>query len=51
MLDHPHIVQFQDCFEDGENIYMLLELAEGGVSYSADLGAETVGADPGACRA
>lgn len=33
MLDHPHIVKFLDCFEDGENIYMLLELCEGGVSF------------------
>lgn len=35
MLDHPHIVKFLDCFEDGENIYMLLELCEGGVSDTA----------------
>ncbi|KAF8649339.1 hypothetical protein AX16_005874 [Volvariella volvacea WC 439] len=25
-LEHPNIVRFQDCFEDGENVYMTLEL-------------------------
>ncbi|KAI9431856.1 kinase-like domain-containing protein [Lactarius indigo] len=25
-LDHPNIVQFIDCFEDDENVYMTLEL-------------------------
>lgn len=30
-LVHPHIVRFEDCFEDEENVYMLLELCENGV--------------------
>ncbi|WWC85535.1 uncharacterized protein L201_000399 [Kwoniella dendrophila CBS 6074] len=30
MLIHPHIVRFEDCFEDEENVYMLLELCENG---------------------
>ena len=32
MLDHPHVVRFDDCFEDEENVYMVLELCENGVS-------------------
>ena len=32
MLSHPHIVGFEDCFEDEENVYMILELCEHGVS-------------------
>ncbi|KAK4684394.1 hypothetical protein P7C73_g5784, partial [Tremellales sp. Uapishka_1] len=30
MLQHPHIVGFEDCFEDDENVYMVLELCENG---------------------
>ncbi|WRT63607.1 uncharacterized protein IL334_000530 [Kwoniella shivajii] len=30
MLVHPHIVRFEDCFEDNENVYMILELCENG---------------------
>lgn len=33
MLKHPHVVQFEDCFEDEENVYMILELCEHGVRY------------------
>ncbi|KAL0959806.1 hypothetical protein HGRIS_011487 [Hohenbuehelia grisea] len=29
-LDHPNIVQFQDCFEDNDNVYMTLELCHSG---------------------
>ncbi|KAH7098852.1 Pkinase-domain-containing protein [Auriculariales sp. MPI-PUGE-AT-0066] len=29
-LDHPNIVNFRDCFEDNENVYMTLELCESG---------------------
>ncbi|KAI0266184.1 Pkinase-domain-containing protein [Gloeopeniophorella convolvens] len=29
-LDHPNIVQFLDCFEDDENVYMTLELCPNG---------------------
>ncbi|KAI9429133.1 kinase-like domain-containing protein [Lactarius indigo] len=29
-LDHPNIVQFIDCFEDDENVYMTLELCPSG---------------------
>lgn len=29
-LSHPNIVQFGDCFEDSENVYMTLELCEAG---------------------
>lgn len=32
MLTHPNIVTFEDCFEDDENVYMMLELCENGVS-------------------
>ena len=32
MLAHPHVVRFDDCFEDEENVYMVLELCENGVS-------------------
>lgn len=32
MLRHPNIVIFEDCFEDDENVYMVLELCEHGVS-------------------
>lgn len=32
MLSHPNIVRFDDCFEDEENVYMVLELCENGVS-------------------
>ena len=32
MLNHPHVVGFEDCFEDEENVYMVLELCENGVS-------------------
>lgn len=31
-LHHPNIVDFEECFEDEENVYMVLELCEGGVS-------------------
>jgi polo-like kinase 1 len=31
MLRHPNVVLFEDCFEDEENVYMLLELCENGV--------------------
>ncbi|KAK8845391.1 hypothetical protein IAR55_006104 [Kwoniella newhampshirensis] len=30
MLNHPHVVRFEDCFEDDENVYMMLELCENG---------------------
>ncbi|WWD22337.1 hypothetical protein CI109_106828 [Kwoniella shandongensis] len=30
MLNHPHVVRFEDCFEDEENVYMVLELCENG---------------------
>jgi len=30
-LHHPNIVDFEECFEDEENVYMVLELCEGGV--------------------
>jgi len=33
MLRHPNIVRFEDCFEDEENVYMVLELCDHGVSY------------------
>lgn len=29
-LNHPNIVRFEECFEDEENVYMVLELCEGG---------------------
>ncbi|KXN83099.1 Cell cycle serine/threonine-protein kinase CDC5/MSD2 [Leucoagaricus sp. SymC.cos] len=29
-LEHPNIVRFHDCFEDGENVYMTLELCPSG---------------------
>ncbi|KAI0346702.1 Pkinase-domain-containing protein [Trametopsis cervina] len=29
-LHHPNIVDFQDCFEDMDNVYMLLELCHNG---------------------
>ncbi|KJA14333.1 hypothetical protein HYPSUDRAFT_208789 [Hypholoma sublateritium FD-334 SS-4] len=29
-LQHPNIVNFQDCFEDSENVYMTLELCPSG---------------------
>jgi serine/threonine protein kinase len=32
MLDHPNVVRFEDCFEDEENVYMVLDLCEHGVS-------------------
>lgn len=32
MMGHPHIVRFDDAFQDEENVYMTLELCEGGVS-------------------
>lgn len=32
MMAHPHIVQFVECFEDQENVYMLLDLCPYGVS-------------------
>lgn len=34
MLKHPHIVRFDDCFEDEENVYMVLELCDHGVSWN-----------------
>ncbi|BEJ14590.1 hypothetical protein CspHIS471_0403570 [Cutaneotrichosporon sp. HIS471] len=30
MLKHPNIVRFDECFEDGENVYMVLELCDHG---------------------
>lgn len=30
MLEHPNVVRFLDCFEDEENVYMILELCENG---------------------
>ncbi|WWD06083.1 hypothetical protein V865_004168 [Kwoniella europaea PYCC6329] len=30
ILVHPHIVRFEDCFEDSSNVYMVLELCENG---------------------
>lgn len=32
MLSHPNIVGFKECFDDEENVYMVLELCEKGVS-------------------
>ncbi|KAH9836053.1 kinase-like domain-containing protein [Rhodofomes roseus] len=29
-LDHPNIVNFQECFEDDDNVYMTLELCHNG---------------------
>ncbi|KAI0090477.1 kinase-like domain-containing protein [Irpex rosettiformis] len=29
-LTHPNIVQFQECFDDSENVYMTLELCQNG---------------------
>ena len=37
MLAHPHVVRFDDCFEDDENVYMVLELCENGVSGSTPI--------------
>lgn len=31
-LQHPNIVTFEDCFEDGDHVYMTLELCDNGVS-------------------
>lgn len=31
-MQHPNIVGFDDCFEDEDNVYMMLELCENGVS-------------------
>lgn len=36
MLRHPNIVRFEDCFEDEENVYMVLELCDHGVSDKID---------------
>lgn len=33
MMQHPNIVRFDDCFEDADNVYMMLELCDNGVSY------------------
>ncbi|WVN87353.1 uncharacterized protein L203_102531 [Cryptococcus depauperatus CBS 7841] len=30
MLGHPNVVRFDDCFEDEENVYMILELCHHG---------------------
>ncbi|ODN75912.1 hypothetical protein L202_05897 [Cryptococcus amylolentus CBS 6039] len=30
MLAHPNVVRFDDCFEDEENVYMVLELCHNG---------------------
>ncbi|WVQ80413.1 hypothetical protein IAT38_002518 [Cryptococcus sp. DSM 104549] len=30
MLTHPNVVRFDDCFEDDENVYMVLELCHNG---------------------
>lgn len=30
MLQHTHVVRFDDCFEDDENVYMVLELCDNG---------------------
>lgn len=30
MLQHSHVVRFDDCFEDEENVYMVLELCDNG---------------------
>lgn len=32
-LNHPHIIQLHDYFEDSSNIYLLLEYAEKGNLY------------------
>ncbi|MBW0485454.1 hypothetical protein O181_025169 [Austropuccinia psidii MF-1] len=29
-MDHPHIVKFQSCFEDHQNVYLQMELCEHG---------------------
>jgi cell cycle serine/threonine-protein kinase CDC5/MSD2 len=31
-MRHPNIVQFIDCFEDSENVYILLEICPNQVS-------------------
>lgn len=30
-LQHPNIVEFEDCFEDEEHVYMTMALCENGV--------------------
>ena len=30
-LQHPNIVEFEDCFEDDEHVYMTMALCENGV--------------------
>ncbi len=32
MMIHPHIVRFHECFEDTDNVYMVLDLCPNGVS-------------------
>lgn len=32
-LDHPHILKLYHCFEDNENVYVILEYAETGNLY------------------
>lgn len=31
-MDHPHIVRFNETFEDEQNVYLTLELCDAGVS-------------------
>jgi len=33
--DHPNIVQFVDCFEETDKIYLVLELVRGGALCAA----------------
>jgi serine/threonine protein kinase len=33
-LDHPNIIKLYDTFDDGENIYLVLELAQNGQLFS-----------------
>jgi hypothetical protein len=32
IMTHPNVVRFEECFEDRDNVYMLLELCQSGVS-------------------
>ena len=37
-LKHPHILQFVDCMEDEEQLYIVLELAPGGDLFGSAAG-------------
>lgn len=34
---HTNIVRFEECFEDDQNVYMVMEVCTNGVSYTAAL--------------